>query len=70
MAELTIHKHDGKTDASGAAMIIRDSTGCHIKEAKKIVEACKAGSQRIIRVPYVNLSEVAAKLRAKGFTTS
>ena len=70
MAELTIHKYDGKTDTSGAARMIRDITGCHIKEAKKIVNHCKEGGTATIQVPFVQRLEIAAKLHSKGFTTS
>jgi hypothetical protein len=70
MAELTIHKHDGKTDTSGLAMMIRDITGCHIREAKKIIEHCKSGGRATIQVPFAKLVTVAAKFHEKGFTTS
>ena len=70
MAELTIHKHDGKTDTTGLARTIRDVTGCHIKEAKKIIEHCKAGNRATVQVPFAQLESMAAKFKAKGFTTS
>lgn len=70
MAQLTIHKHDGKTDTSGLAMVIRDITSCHIKEAKKIIDHCKAGGTATIQVPFAQRLHVAAKFHEKGFTTS
>lgn len=70
MAELTIHKHDGKTDTTGLARMIRDVTGCHIKEAKKIIDHCKAGGRATIQVPFAQRLTVAAKFHEKGFTTS
>ncbi len=70
MAELTIHKHDGTTDTSGLAILIRDITNCHIREAKKIIEHCKAGGRATIQVPFAQRIAVAAKFHEKGFTTS
>lgn len=70
MAQLTIHKHDGKTDTSGLAMMIRDITNCHIKEAKKIIEHCKNGGTATIQVPFGQRTAVMAKFHEKGFTTS
>lgn len=70
MAELTIHKHDGTTDTQGLAMIIRDITKCHIREAKQIIEHCKAGGRATIQVPFAQRLTVAAKFHEKGFTTS
>jgi hypothetical protein len=70
MAELTIHKHDGITDTTGLAMTIRDTTGCHIREAKKIIEHCKNGGMLTIQVPFAKKVTVAALFHSKGFTTS
>lgn len=70
MAELTIHKHDGQTPTEGLARTIRDVTGCNIKEAKRIVEHCKAGGRATIQVPFAQRLTVAAKFHEKGFPTS
>lgn len=70
MAELTIHKHDGKTSTEGLARVVRDITNCHIKEAKKIIEHCKDGGRATIQVPFAQRLAVAAKFNEKGFTTS
>jgi hypothetical protein len=70
MAELTIHKHDGKTDTKGLAMLIRDITNCDIREAKKIIQHCKDGGRATIQVPFAQRLAVAAKFHEKGFTTS
>jgi len=70
MAQLTIHKHDGKTDTTGLAMTIRDITGCNIKEAKRIIQHCKDGGVVDIQVPFAQKLTVAAKFHEKGFTTS
>jgi hypothetical protein len=70
VAELTIHKHDGITDTRGLAMLIRDITGCDIREAKKIINHCKDGGRATIQVPLVQRLAVAAKFHEKGFTTS
>jgi len=70
MAELVIHKHDGATATEGLARTIRDVTGCNIKEAKKIIDHCKAGGRATIQVPFAQRLTVAAKFHEKGFTTS
>lgn len=70
MAELTVHRWDGKTDTTGAAMAIRDLAGIHIRDAKKTIEHCRNGASATIQVPFAKKLTLAGILHTKGFTTS
>lgn len=70
MAELTIHPWDKKSNTDGAARVLRDHAGMHIKDAKKVIEHCKAGASKTIQVPFARKLLISTSLQKYGFPTS
>ena len=70
MAEFTIHKWDSTTDTTGAAKVLRDHAGIAIREAKAIIDHCKAGGSKTIQVPFSKKSTISEALNKRGFSTS
>lgn len=69
MVELKITGHDGLTDTRGLAMWIRDHSGCHIREAKALINHVKEGNVFSLDVDGQEKLVVMEKFHQKGFTT-
>ena len=70
MAALTIHPWDKVTKTEGAARVLRDHAEMHIKEAKKVIDHCRAGGSKTIQVPFAKRPMIQMELKKYGFLTS
>lgn len=70
MAAFTIHPWDKVSNTDGAARLLRDHADFDIKEAKKVIEHCKAGASKTVQVPFAKRPLLSTEFKKKGFPTS